>query len=252
MRSVFFCLFFLLCSQLINSQTVLYAAARNGLSIRQDPSSTSAVLDKLPYGQKIEVPAETPNENPVSTEGFRGNWVKVTYNGKTGFIVNSYLLPLPPPKAGTKDLREYLSQVGAVNSKPMVLKYGKNNDDGIGQTVLTKQWYTNGAEWHVYEGYEYGSETTIIPQFNVQQAYLLLRLIKPYPLIIGDADAFPIKNATVKKANSGKSITVEKEVYTESNFYIKKIKYEVDDGVIYSLEIYELDNQAVIYFNGGV
>jgi hypothetical protein len=80
----------------------------------------------------------------------------------------------------------------------------------------------------------------------------LLRLIKPYPLIIGEADAFPIKNATVKKANSGKTITVEKEVYTESNFYIKKIKYEVDDGVIYNLEIYELDNQTVIYFNGGV
>lgn len=229
-----------------------YVAAKSGLSIREKPETAAKVLDKIPYGQKVEADIYDQQYGQVSTEGFNGWWSKVTFNGKTGFIVNSYLMAVAPPKIGTKDLKEYLSQLAEPAGTPIVLKKGKNNDDGFGETTLTKQYFKNGAEWHDYQGYEYNSFSAIIPDMKVKDAWLLFRLLKCFPELITDNEIFPVKNSSSNKDNSSKKIIVEKETFTPTNFNIKRIKVEGEAGAIYNLEISEWDNQVLIYFNAGV
>jgi uncharacterized protein YgiM (DUF1202 family) len=229
-----------------------YVAAKNGLSVREKPEITAKVLDKIPYGQKIEANTEDQQYGQVSTEGFNGWWSKVTFNGKTGYIVNSYLLPFAPPKSETKDLKEYIAQISEPLASPSILKKGTNNEDGFGEMILTKQYYKNGAEWHDYQGYEYNSFAVILPGMKVKDAWLLLRLLKCYPELVGENETFPVKNSAISKDPVSKKITVEKETYTPTNFYIKKIKIEGEAGAIYNLEISEWDDQVLIYFNAGV
>src|SRR5262249_53931775 len=76
-----------------------YVAAKTGLSIREKPEVNGKVLDKIPYGTKVEVSMDYDQEKTISVEGMKGYWRKVKYNNKTGYIIDSYLFPYAPPKA---------------------------------------------------------------------------------------------------------------------------------------------------------
>src|ERR1700754_1673458 len=91
------------------SQYTYYAAAKTGLSMREQPNTSSKVLEKIVYGEKLLTLADNDPQVAISTEGFNGYWWKVTYNGKTGYVVNSYVLPMAPPKSTTKTLQDYFA-----------------------------------------------------------------------------------------------------------------------------------------------
>lgn len=59
----------------------------SNLHLRKGPSTSTAILTKLPAGTKVTVHSE---EN---------GWAKVTANGRTGYVSTQYLLPIPdkPP-----------------------------------------------------------------------------------------------------------------------------------------------------------
>lgn len=61
---------------------IMYVKTKNGgtLNLRQSTSTSSAILAQIPNGAKLEV--ETANNA----------WSKTTYNGKTGFIMNEFLI----------------------------------------------------------------------------------------------------------------------------------------------------------------
>src|SRR4026208_1261257 len=85
-----------------------YVALKTGLNIRDKASTTGKVIDKIPYGTKV-IFLETPEEpEMIRTEGMTGYWRKVTYNNKTGYIIDSYLFPVAPPKATVKKMKDYL------------------------------------------------------------------------------------------------------------------------------------------------
>src|SRR5688572_14837123 len=89
----------------VTAQLNVYVSAKTGLSMRDKPDAKATVIGKIPYGTKINVnyPEEIVN---INTEGMEGAWGKVTFGGKTGYIVNSYLMPSPPPKATVKTMKE--------------------------------------------------------------------------------------------------------------------------------------------------
>ena len=91
------------------AQNKWYVAAKNGLSIREKPDVKSTVIGKIPFatGVSIIYPDSVSN---ISVEGLTGAWAYVSHGGKSGFIINSYLLPEPSPKATVKTMKAYLQQ----------------------------------------------------------------------------------------------------------------------------------------------
>ena len=252
MKKVIFAFAALLFYTFSFAQYTYYAAAKSGLSIREQPSTSAKVLEKIPYGEKLVTVAGDANQPAISTEGFNGFWWKVNYNNKTGYIVSSYVLPLPAPKAGTKTLKEYFAQVSSAVGSPLVIKNSDAALNEMGESSLTKQLYKNGMEWHRWEGYESASELHLIPDFTIEQCFLLVRLIGQYTEVITEKDGFPIKSSTIKNPTGNKTIEVQREVYDGKSGPINKIKFISEQGAITEVEIYMLQTQAVIFWSSGV
>jgi hypothetical protein len=234
------------------SQQTHYAAAKAGLSIREQPNTSAKVLDKIPYGEKLAIVPNTEQQVAIATEGFNGFWWKVKYKDKTGYIVSSYVLPIPVPKAGIKTLPDYFAQVSAPAGSPLVIKKSDQALNEMGESTLTKQLYKNGMEWHKAEGYENGSYLYIIPDLTVEQCFLLVRLIGQYPELIGEKDVFPAKRSVVKVDGGDKTIEVQRENYDGKPGPVNKIKIGLAQGAVTEFEIYLLDTQAIIFWTSGV
>lgn len=238
----------LLYSLLTSAQeTYLYVAAKTGLNIREKPELGAKLLDKIPYGVKIMLQDQGGETNKINTEGFSGYWRKVTYNNKTGYIIDSYLFPAPPPKAGTKTMKEYLGQLSPAFGSKLIVKTG---DEETG-SELHKQLYKNGGEWHQFRGYEYGSDTYFLPDFTIQQGFLLVRMIAEFNEAVGEKEEFPAKDKIFKKGEREYSIKLDKEMIGDNPF-IKRIAIEFEDGAIYNFEMHQIDNQLVIFYGSGV
>lgn len=165
------------------SQYTYYAAAKTGLSMREQPNTNAVVLGKTAYGEKPITVADEGAQVAISTEGFNGFWWKVKYNNKTGYIVNSYVLPMPVPKAGTKTVSDYFAQVSTKAGSPLVIKRSDPALNETGEFTLTKQLFKNGMEWHHAQGYEFGSNLYMLPDFTIEQCFLLVRLSNAVPIL---------------------------------------------------------------------
>ncbi len=234
------------------SQYTYYAAAKSGLSIREQPGTSAKVIDKIPYGEKFVTVAGDANQPAISTEGFNGFWWKISYNNKTGYIVSSYALPLPPPKSGIKTLQDYFAQVSSAAGGPLLIKKTDAGLNEAGESTISKQLYKNGMEWHEAKGYEFGSDLYFLPDFTIEQCFLLVRLIGQYTDIIADKDAFPSKNSTIKRPTGDKTIEVIRDKADGPSGPIHKIKIVSIDGAITEFEISMFDTQAVIFWSSGV
>lgn len=230
--------------------TTLYVAAKSGLSMRDKPDAKATVIGKIPYGTKVSVnyPGEIVN---ITTEGLVGAWATVTYGGKTGYIVNSYLIPYAPPKAGVETMKQYLAQLSTPFGSKLVVKNGTMNNIEEGGWELRKQLYKNGTEWHEFAGYEYGSNTYFLPLFSIEQAFVLLRLIPEFKEVFDDKAEFPSKSKTVKKGEVEYEIKVESEMLGDTQ-WIKRINVGFADGAMYEFQLYIIDNQVVIFYGSGV
>lgn len=238
---------------LFAQNNVWYAAAKAGLSIREKPDAKAKVLEKIPYGEKLSlIYTNTDSIINIITEGISGSWAKTTYKGKTGYVVNSYLFPAPPPKATVKTIKDYLKQLSPVAGPAVTKGRPEKMGDFDYNTSLTKQLYKNGAEVHSFFAYEYNSDTYFLPDFTIEQGFLLLRLLGEYPDAIGAAETYPQTSTKKKLRDDVCTITVEKEPYGEPVKVTKKIRYEWQDGAYYVLEFFMLDGQLVILSSGGV
>jgi hypothetical protein len=224
-----------------------YVSIKAGANMRERPDVNATVLEKIPYAAKLELNDKEESPMPVKTEGFVGAWRKVNYNGKSGYIVDTYLLPQPPPKSGIKTIKEYLAQIADTFGNELTVKGGTEE---IGWQ-LNKQLFKNGAEWHQYQGYEYGSFTYFLPGFSMQQAFLLVRMLPEFEEVAGIKDAFPRESKKIKKDDTEYSIKVESESYTAEP-WIKRIRIKFEKGAIYNFEMYEVDDHIVIFYGAGV
>jgi hypothetical protein len=235
---------------------VFYTCAKSGLPLRELPSRTAKLIEKIPYGTKVTpIYSETDTMplQPEQVEGMRGYWKKVRYNNKTGYIVDTYLLPWPPPKATTKEMKQYFSQVTSAFGNKLNISSGNMNNISEGGWRLTKQLYKNGAEWHQHQGYEYHADTYILPGFNLQQGFILLRLLPEFKDVFAADAAFPTENQTRKLEYGDYKITVERESqWFDNNPPLRRIVVQFEQGAYYSFEIFTLEGQLVISFGGGV
>lgn len=252
-------LLFLAVGLSVNAQVMhgtYYVAAKTGLSMREKPEAGAKVLDKIPYGTKVTTIDEEEAWKEIVTENMTGFWKKVKYNNKTGYIIDSYLLPWAPPKLATiKDLKQYLAQNAAPAGPKTVIKSGSMQQITESGWELTKQVYKNGGEYHQFFAYEYNSDTYFLPGFSIQQGFLLCRLIAEFKQVFGEKEEFPLKSKEYKKEEREYSVKVIRpsdDPDDNSPFTIEKIKISFEDGAYYEFEMYMQDNQLVIFLSGGV
>jgi uncharacterized protein YgiM (DUF1202 family) len=231
-----------------------YVAHKAGLSIREKPDVKSKVLEKIPYGAKITLNINHEIDTvTLVTDGMFGYFRKTTFNGKTGYVIDCYLFEFAPPKAGTKTLKEYLGQLTTKFGAELVVKNGSMNQISEGGYVQKKQLYKNGAEWQDFSGYEYGSETVMLPNMNIQQAYILLRLIPEFKDVITEKEEFPSENKEYKKGDYECSVKVTTMPGVTTPLYgIEKIRIEYSYGAYSFIEIYRHENDIVIFWGSGV
>lgn len=240
-----------ICSFVNAQDKPLYVAARAGLSMREKPGTTAKVIDKIPYGTPIQLQENDGASQSIRTEGLLGYWRKVSYKDKTGYILDSYLLPTPPPAAGIKDMKEYLAQISSAFGEMLVIKSDSTKEADAPGWELHKQLYKNGAERHQFLGYEYGSETYFLPEFTMQQAFLLIRMLPEFESVAGSKEEFPLANRKFKRDGREYQIRVEKEMISTEP-WVKRIVIEFEEGASYSFELYQVDNQIVIFYGAGV
>jgi hypothetical protein len=238
------------------SSGTMYVAAKSGLSIREKADPTSKVLDKIPYGTKITLIEEDGDWVDIVTEGLTGYWKKVKYNNKTGYIVDSYLFPWPPPKLATvKEMKQYLAQAAVPFGQKLVTKSGTMSQISESGWELSKQLYKNGAEHQEFMAYEYASDTYFLPGFSLQQGFLLCRLIPEFKEIFGEKDEFPTASKKFKKGEIEYEVELRKTVPEEEYsgpFTIEKIRIGYSDGAYIQFEMYMMENQLVISLSAGV
>jgi Bacterial SH3 domain len=254
MRQIITLLVFIFATLLTTAQTVTrYAAIKTGISIREKPDAKAKVLEKIAYGEKLTANYYSDSTVYITTEGIPGTWVKVIYKGKTGYVVSSYLFPFAPPKQGVTTLKGYLTQLSAVSGAAVTRKATERMGETEYSTTLTKQLYKNGAELHTFFAYEYNSDSYFLPDFGIEQGFLLMRLLGEFPDAIGPAEALPAAKGD-KKTKSGVecSFDIEKAAYGAPANPVLKLKYEWQEGANYVLSFMLMDGQLVITASGGV
>lgn len=250
-RSIFYLLLLVSLQLTAQQYGTMYVAAKTGLSMRETAEAGGRVLDKIPFGTKVTIIQSEEELKSIVTEGIEGYWQKVKYNNKTGYILDSYLFPWPPPKLATvKEMKNYFAQTSLPFGTKLVVKSGTMNNITEGGWELHKQLYKNGAEWHQFHGYEYGSDTYFLPGFSLQQGFLLLRLIPEFKELFGEKDEFPTKTTTIKKGEVEYLIRVDK--WQEDSPFIQRIHIEFSPDASYIFDMYMLDNQLVIFYGSGV
>jgi hypothetical protein len=229
----------------------LYVAAKTGLNLREKPESAAKVIVKIPYGTAVTIEHAGEETKRVEVEGFTGYWKKVMHNNQTGYIIDAFLLPLPPPGNTINTLKEYFRQVSTPFGDSLKVFYGSTEYREEGGSQLVKQLYKNGSEWHEFTGYEYNSMSYFLPRFTMQQAFLLLRLIPEFNMFVDEKDPFMTSSKKIKKNGREYEYKVEKEVYGNTP-WIERIKIAFEDGALYNFEMFQLDNQIVIFYGAGV
>ena len=222
---------FISSSLVAQTSFTLYIAAKNGLTIRERPDITSNTVDKIPYGEKVEISYDYNEVKEFVSEGLKGYWAKVTYNGKSGYIADNYLLPEAPPKDNVSNLKQYLAQISSPVSEPIEVKTKDETDKEY--TFLKKQLYKNGGEYHESISYT-STEIYFLPGFNIQKAFVLMRLLSEYKTAFNISDAFPAKNKTMKRGDIKVDTEVKKHQYEDGSAEIEKL-------IIYSFNEKEFD-----------
>lgn len=238
------------------TEAPVYVAAKSGLSIREKPDAAAKVLDKIPYGTKVQLLNDDSDWKDIITEGLTGYWRKVKFNNKTGYIVDSYLLPWPPPKLTTvKDMKQYLAQVTTLFGQKLLTRSGSTAEITESGWELKKQLYKNGAEHQEFMAYEYGSDTYFLPGFTLQQGFLLCRLIPEFKEVFGEKDEFPTASKKIKRGDMEYEITLHKrgnDTEYAGPYTIEKITINYEDGAYYEFQLFIIENQLVISMGSGV
>jgi uncharacterized protein YraI len=229
---------------------VVYNAYKPGLSMRDKPGTTGAVLSKIPYGEKLTLVNPYNDTVTVINEGMTGYWNMVEYKGQRGYVVGIYLLDIAPPKATVKTMQDYFKQLSVPAGSAVTTVTG--NKDSEMYSSLKKQLYKNGCEYHEANFYESGYNTYFIPGLTLQQGFIIARLIPEFKDVFASTDAYPSASKKIKMMGPGegeKEIKVQKD---EGANWINKITVGYEQGAVYEFELFELHGQLVISYGGGV
>jgi hypothetical protein len=234
----------------INAQD-WYVAAKSGLSMRDKPDAKATVLEKIPYGTKLTI-AYPDAIVEISTEGLDGAWAKTTYNGKSGYIVNSYLLPWAPPKATIKTMKEYFQQVSIAAGSPFSFQNGHPDSLEGEFHIIKKYLFKNGAEMHEEGFYESNNNNYFLPGFSLEQGFVLTRLLPEFKDVFSANDVFPKNDTIIKRGEKEISIRVYKDVDGGHDDWVTRITADYEEGAVYNFSMSVVGGQLMISFGGGL
>ncbi len=230
-----------------------YVAAQSGISLRAAPSTSSALLEKIPYGEKLMIGFAALDSTDVKADGITGSWHDLTYKGKKGYVVDNFLMSAPPPKKEVKMLSEYLKQIGGGLGAPVKWNKKRVKDE---DTEMFKTIYKNGMEIHEFNGYESYSELIMLPEwYRIEDVFLLLRNLSSYKELIGKNDFFPLKSIETKDSSGMiiKSIKIETDGAPETKSYnVRRITISGSLGATEELTIEFIGGQMIISFSSYV
>nr|WP_294795144.1 SH3 domain-containing protein [uncultured Mucilaginibacter sp.] len=90
-------------AQPIKAGEQLNVWAIKGLALKQQPAFSAKTLLTIAYGKPVKVigdksfgAATMPVKNSALLKSLKGNWIKVSYQGKQGYVFDAYLLKMPP------------------------------------------------------------------------------------------------------------------------------------------------------------
>jgi hypothetical protein len=224
----------------------------SGIKLRDKPGGT--VLQSIPFASKV-VTLEPKNNNfPVTVEGIKGSWVKVSFNGKIGFVFDGFLSRLPAPSLTDANLRAYVKREFKMISEELPLTYLENSDlGGSGSNVFLFEWQGKQCAYEYHYYYEGGGENVAISGISMEEAYLLVRIIEreAYEYAIKEMehpegfDKRPytefILNGTSYETHDDGSVTEKQDFYT----------CDLASGCDYALIITKHEKFVLINIDGG-
>lgn len=189
-QTFLFSLFLWLLFGSMNAQNNWYVSAASGLNLRSTPGTGSQALVKIPHGAKVNL---LPNGEHTSyeSEEVSSYWQKISYDGKTGYVVHAYISRIAPPKA-TETLEEYLARTAV---KAGELHYSHISEaDEITEMYYTsdKIFYSNNMVLETRIGYEWSENRLIIEDMTPAQAFIFVRALqKEFGDVIAAGSNYP-------------------------------------------------------------
>lgn len=239
----------------------LYVGTLSGLNLRSRPDPKSDVIKLVEYGEKLEISDKT--EVRYEADGIEGKWYKAKYNEAEGFVFSGYLLDFVPPAfVASGSFEKYLpGHFQPIDEKQAyAIKYDEvtyermltpvpaekveieNESDAF--EILEK--YQGGRYFKEVIGYEGSTKTIFLPDLDMREGFLMMKIILPYLHIIEKCGLdlkglpFPSKNDKIKVfENCIFTVDIKKE-----NNMVTSIKYENSD--------YAYSGISVIKVDGGV
>ncbi|MCU0848616.1 MAG: SH3 domain-containing protein [Spirochaetes bacterium] len=217
-------------AQSFKNDSTVYVFSVSGINLREEPSTTSKVLELVPYGTKLTV-LETINK-PQEVDNFKGSFAKVTYRGKTGYLFDGFLSSLPAPdlkKQGNLDsyAAKYLGKgkkkSGTVTAYP----------DNIVHEIIQAEGY-------------YGHKLSV-PGIRLSEGFLLLRAIaSSMNTGFTGKEAFPAKNATCDEKYKGKKFQVEVKINKNGSAASYEITKTHPDGHLFMISVEQSGGKVIM------
>lgn len=155
--------------------STLYVWARSGLNLRSKQDMNGAVLGRVTFGEAVTVVADANAVVPLTYDNIRGEWVKVKWKDKEGYLFNGYLsryAVMVADEASPHDgMITYLKKVFRTKSDT------KTPPDNRTYNIYRKIVFQNGVEleWLAPEGGSSMDVTFPAGVITFQEMYLLAR-----------------------------------------------------------------------------
>jgi hypothetical protein len=104
-----------------------YYVLASKLNMRARPELGADLVASIPYGAQVTIAAEAGPGVPLTSEGMPGQWVAVDFSGRSGYVFDAYLSPLPAPRQGCSGLQDYVQ----TSSAPIQLETGPQGDESV-------------------------------------------------------------------------------------------------------------------------
>ena len=143
---------------------------KSGLNLRKLPNKESEIITKINFGNKLQIAELTINNETI--EGRNGNWIKVKYEDKEGYLFSGYLTKLQVNKIDISKfvcyehygflswIESIIKEEELINSRER--RFGYNNIDYKSGETITWEFYSKGTVVTTnfgYENYLYTVET---------------------------------------------------------------------------------------------
>lgn len=130
--------------QIALAQKTMYVNSSNGINLREGPGSDYKTLGTIPNGYKVTV---------LETDG---EWSKVKYEGKTGYVSSQYLSETRPKNTSRNNSSS--KRTAGNSSSGSSSNYNRNWGIGLrggDPAGLTVKKYGAGKAWELNIGYTY-------------------------------------------------------------------------------------------------